>query len=103
MVLTGYPLQNNLAEYYCMIDFVRPGFLGTRRQFRNMFEAPILNGMCLDSTKEDVKLARYRIAVLIDNLKSFVMRFDSSDSVSFDAKFLQEISCTFTRYGPHEH
>ncbi|KAI8577869.1 hypothetical protein K450DRAFT_249653 [Umbelopsis ramanniana AG] len=39
--MTGYPLQNNLEEYYCMIDFVYPGYLGTLSEFRNAYKNPI--------------------------------------------------------------
>lgn len=57
VALTGSPLQNNLVEYFTMVDFVRKGILGTLDRFRNYFEAPIINGMLRDSSPDDVKVS----------------------------------------------
>lgn len=57
-----------------MVDFVRPNFLGTKQEFANMFERPILNGQCADSNAGDVKLMRCRSHVLHSLLKGFVQR-----------------------------
>ncbi|XP_071920989.1 protein CHROMATIN REMODELING 20-like isoform X4 [Coffea arabica] len=76
IALTGSPLQNNLMEYYCMVDFVREGFLGSSHEFRNRFQNPIENGQHTNSTAEDVKIMNQRSHILYKQLKGFVQRMD---------------------------
>lgn len=78
IALTGSPLQNNLMEYYCMVDFVREGFLGSSHEFRNRFQNPIENGQHTNSTIEDVKIMNQRSHILYEQLKGFVQRMDMS-------------------------
>ncbi|XP_039006040.1 protein CHROMATIN REMODELING 20-like [Hibiscus syriacus] len=78
IALTGSPLQNNLMEYYCMVDFVREGFLGSSHEFRNRFQNPIENGQHTNSTHEDVKIMNQRSHILYEQLKGFVQRMDMS-------------------------
>lgn len=95
IALTGYPLQNNLVEYWCMVDFVRPNYLGTVAEFRNTFQNPINNGLCADSNPSDVKLAKRRMYVLSNLLKPFVKRRDVSylqDSLPPKHEFVVSLS-----------
>ncbi|KNA07910.1 hypothetical protein SOVF_167500 isoform B [Spinacia oleracea] len=78
IALTGSPLQNNLMEYYCMVDFVREGFLGSMHEFRNRFQNPIEYGQHANSTAEDVRIMNERSHILYEQLKGFVQRVDMS-------------------------
>jgi len=41
--LTGTPVENGLIEFWCIMDFVQPGLLGSWNDFRDKFERPIIN------------------------------------------------------------
>ena len=68
LILSGTPLQNNLLEYHAMLSFVRPGLLGTEKEFRNRFVNPIMNAMTSDASMADQRLSRMRMAVLHDQV-----------------------------------
>lgn len=76
IILTGYPLQNHLEEYWTMVNFARPDYLGTLEEFKNRFVDPIKNGQCIDSSDADLRLARQRAYVLTRELKPLVLRRD---------------------------
>ncbi|GAB9476302.1 Transcriptional regulator atrx, partial [Globisporangium polare] len=76
IILTGYPLQNHLEEYWTMVNFARPDYLGTLEEFKNRFVDPIKNAQCIDSSEADLRLARQRAFVLTRELKPLVLRRD---------------------------
>ncbi|RLN86603.1 hypothetical protein BBJ28_00017315 [Nothophytophthora sp. Chile5] len=61
LVLTGYPVQNSLSEYWCMVNFAREGFLGSYDAFRAKYERPILEG---NATRSQELITRLQSVVL---------------------------------------
>ncbi|XP_022128555.2 uncharacterized protein LOC111002675 [Pieris rapae] len=78
IVLTGTPMQNNLREYYCMVNFVKPHLLGTYYEFSNRFENPIMNGQHRDSIEEDIRLMKTRTHILHKVLEGCLQRQEAS-------------------------
>ncbi|KAJ1921046.1 hypothetical protein H4219_000904 [Mycoemilia scoparia] len=76
--LTGYPLQNNLLEYWTMVNFVFNNYLGDVQDFRNAFINPIDNGLYADSTKSDRRTSWIRLKCLQELLDPIVLRRDAS-------------------------
>ena len=59
-----------------MIDYIRPGFLGTRNDFDLTFSRCIENGQAVDSNEEDVMEARKQTFVLYNHVAPIVLRRD---------------------------
>lgn len=64
---------------HCMVSFVKPNLLGTRKEFTNTFVNPIQNGQCADSTVLDVQIMKQRCHVLHKMLEGCVQVSSSTD------------------------
>ncbi|KAJ2825451.1 hypothetical protein GGI24_003156, partial [Coemansia furcata] len=74
--LTGYPLQNNLVEYWTMVNFCSPKFLGELADFRNSYVNPIGNSLYLDLSPMDKRTSTLRMKALQSLLESNVDHHD---------------------------
>ncbi|XP_039345058.1 transcriptional regulator ATRX isoform X1 [Mauremys reevesii] len=83
IILTGTPLQNNLIEYHCMVNFIKENLLGSIKEFRNRFINPIQNGQCADSTMIDVRVMKKRAHILYEMLAGCVQRKDYTALTKF--------------------
>uniref|UniRef100_A0A8D1R332 Transcriptional regulator ATRX n=1 Tax=Sus scrofa TaxID=9823 RepID=A0A8D1R332_PIG len=83
IILTGTPLQNNLIEYHCMVNFIKENLLGSIKEFRNRFINPIQNGQCADSTMVDVRVMKKRAHILYEMLAGCVQRKDYTALTKF--------------------
>lgn len=44
LALTGTPIENSVLDIWSISDFVRPGYLGSREEFKQHYEKPINSG-----------------------------------------------------------
>ncbi|KDP42303.1 hypothetical protein JCGZ_01627 [Jatropha curcas] len=56
ILLSGTPMQNDLEEFFAMVNFTNPGILGDAAYFRRYYETPIICGREPTATEEEKKL-----------------------------------------------
>ncbi|KAI8461790.1 P-loop containing nucleoside triphosphate hydrolase protein [Phakopsora pachyrhizi] len=74
VILTGTPIQNDLSEYFALLNFANPNYLGDRAQFRKNYELPILRGRDSDSSEAEVALAETKLKDLTARVQKFIIR-----------------------------
>uniref|UniRef100_A0A8C9WY92 RAD54 homolog B n=1 Tax=Sander lucioperca TaxID=283035 RepID=A0A8C9WY92_SANLU len=74
VILTGTPVQNDLQEFYAIIDFVNPGILGSSTAYRKVYEEPILHSRQPSCTEEERVLGEERAAELSRLTGMFILR-----------------------------
>ncbi len=71
VALTGTPVENGLIEFWCIMDFVQPGLLGSWSEFRKSYEHPIVEGE--EAEREE------KVKDLLTRIKGYYLRRLKSD------------------------
>ncbi|XP_066034754.1 DNA repair and recombination protein RAD54B isoform X2 [Chamaea fasciata] len=74
IILTGTPIQNDLQEFYALIEFVNPGILGSLSTYRKIYEEPIVKSREPSATEEEKELGEKRAAELTRLTGLFILR-----------------------------
>src|SRR5436305_4103075 len=74
IILSGTPIQNDLAEFFVMVDFVNPGILGTYKMFKKEFEEPIVKSRQPEATSSDIEKGSAKSEELAELTKMFILR-----------------------------
>lgn len=74
VLLSGTPMQNDLEEFYAMVDFTNPNILGQPNEFRKKYLGPILSGREPDATEREREAAQDCSAMLCEIVNQFILR-----------------------------
>ncbi|CUM66345.1 uncharacterized protein PRCAT00004008001 [Priceomyces carsonii] len=74
VILSGTPIQNDLSEYFSLLNFANPGYLGTRNDFRKNFENDILRGRDADATDKEREKGDTKLGELSRLVSKFIIR-----------------------------
>lgn len=74
VILSGTPIQNDLSEFFMMVDFVNPGLLGSIKTFTKEFEIPIVKSRQPSALKKDVEKGEARSEELASLTSMFILR-----------------------------
>ncbi|CCH59620.1 hypothetical protein TBLA_0B08040 [Henningerozyma blattae CBS 6284] len=74
VILSGTPIQNDLSEYFALLNFSNPGLLGTRLEFRKNYEIPILRSRDADATDKEIAKGTQQLTQLSNIVSKFIIR-----------------------------
>ena len=74
VILSGTPIQNDLSEYFSLLNFANPNLLGSRNDFRKKYEIPILRGRDAAGSDTDRQRGDERLAELLTIVNKFIIR-----------------------------
>ena len=97
VLLTGTPMQNDLTEFYAMVDFTNPGILGTPEEFRRRMMFPILRGRepdATDSQKRKMLDLQNDLSTIVEDF--ILRRVNTLNAEHLPPKLVQVVCCNLT-------
>nr|OQO07761.1 hypothetical protein B0A51_18269 [Rachicladosporium sp. CCFEE 5018] len=74
VILSGTPIQNDLTEFWTMVDFVNPGLLQKYNVFKREFETPIIKSQQPGASEKDLAKGEARSEELANITSMFILR-----------------------------
>lgn len=74
VILSGTPIQNDLSEYFSLLNFANPGLLGNRAEFRKNYEIHILRGRDSLATDKEKEKGDEKLKQLTELVQKFIIR-----------------------------
>ncbi|KAG7092566.1 DNA repair protein rhp54 [Marasmius oreades] len=99
VILTGTPVQNDLSEYFSLLNFANPNLLGSKIDFRKNFENSIIRGRDA-SASDDVKAESERKLKELGGLvtKFIIRRTNDLLSKYLPVKYEQVVFCGLSEF-----
>ncbi|KAJ7632714.1 DNA repair protein, SNF2 family [Roridomyces roridus] len=94
VILTGTPIQNDLSEYFSLLNFANPNFLGSKNDFRKNFENLIIRGRDSEASSEVKEKSEKKLKELGNLVTKFIIR-RTNDLLSkyLPVKYEQVVFC----------
>ena len=93
VLLTGTPLQNDLTEFYALLSFANPGFLGTAERFGSEFVRPIKAGIAKEASPAERALADARQRLLNARCANMLLRRTAETNAAYAPPLTELIVC----------
>ncbi|RIB22309.1 DNA repair protein, SNF2 family [Gigaspora rosea] len=74
VILSGTPIQNDLSEYFSLLNFANPNLLGTPNEFRKNYENPILRGRDAEASEKEREISDQKLSELLEVVSKFIIR-----------------------------
>lgn len=97
ILISGTPIQNDLLEYYSLVNFVNPGMLGTATEFKKKYENAILRGRDADASdgqRQKGDLALAEMAAIVN--KCIIRRTSALLTKYLPVKYELIVCCKLT-------